>query len=396
MTRCHVVGAGLAGLAAAITLAEAGRQVWLWESAPQAGGRVRSFADAGFGHVLDNGAHLLLSGNRTILDLLTRAGVADSLVVPGDGAITLHDRVTGDRVMLRPGGWNGLRLGDLLALTKLLRSGPKQSVADCLALAPGWRTLWRPLALAALNTPPEQATAPALAAVLRGSLLRGAAASRPLLPRRGWSADVVDPLLAYFRRLGGIWRPGCRLVSLTGAGELAFGDGSKLTDMPVILAVPAGIAGQLLPDLLVPQQHHTIVNVHFSCPGRRSPGFAGLIDGRAEWVFWRDGVVSVTISAADHFVPGWLDEIRRDLAWLLPRCGIPMLDPAAPWRLVREKRASFAATADNWHRRPMVNALSPGIYLAGDWVATDLPGTLEGAARSGVEAARRLLAKYPG
>jgi len=394
MTLYHVVGAGIAGLVAAISLAEAGRAVCLWEAGPQAGGRVRSFADQHFGHMLDNGAHLLLSGNQTVLELLARAGGADGLIMPGDGRINLHDRQSGAVHCLRPGGWNGLRLGDVLGLVKLLRSGAETSVADCLASTPAWQRLWQPMAVAALNTPPQQAIAPALAAILRASLLRGAAASRPLFPRRGWSVDVIDPLLAYFRRLGGIWRPGCRLTKLErhgGACWLQFQGETALAEMPVILAVPALAAHGLLPDLSVPQRHHAIVNLHLACPGRRVPGFAGLIGGRAEWVFWRDDVITVTISAADNYIPDWLTEIRADLAWLLPRCSVPVPLARAPQRLVREKRASFAADAANWARRPSPSAAGPGVILAGDWVQTGLPGTIEGAAQSGYRAARLLL-----
>ncbi|MEX0758320.1 MAG: FAD-dependent oxidoreductase, partial [Tistlia sp.] len=178
-------------------------------------------------------------------------------------------------------------------------------------------------------------------------------------------------------------------------GRLALGPEDGL-----VLAVPAPVAETLLPGLQVPQGSSAIVNAHFRLDGpARLPGGAllvGLLGGSADWVFLRsplEGVTiaSVTVSAADALaeLPAetLLPQLWRDTAAALGLAG----NAQPPGRLVKEKRATFLQTPAEVARRPGCRTVWDNLVLAGDWTATGLPATIEGAIRSGRTAAESLL-----
>jgi hypothetical protein len=217
---------------------------------------------------------------------------------------------------------------------------------------------------------------------------------RPLLPRVGLSESFVEPALAHLRAQGAEIRFGARLKALMfgadAVSHLVFEAGSIPLDSgeTVILAVPAAIAVRLVPGLIVPDRHSPIVNAHFRCaPPADAPFFVGIVGGAAEWIFRKRGVLSVTVSAADRIVDRDASELR-DLFWhdvaiayRLPSHPIP------PARIVKERRATFLASPEQLKRRPRRTTTWRNLLLAGDYVDTGLPATIEGAIRSGFAAA---------
>ncbi len=409
--RVHVVGAGLAGLAASVALADQGHAVILYESGQQAGGRCRSFVDSELGVRIDNGNHLLLSGNEAASAYIERIGALGTFERPAEAAIPFIDITTGERWAVRPGKgivpwWvlraarrvPGTRARDYLEALRLWRAAPEDTVAA--VLAPDsvlFRRLWQPLAVAALNTGVAEASARLLWRVLAETIGRGAASCRPMLARDGLSESLVDPALSFLSGSGAEVRFGSRLRALDFADGCVSGllfEQSALVLRPedsVILAVPAAVAARIVPGLIVPDDYAPIVNAHFRCglpPG--GPLFAGIIGGTAEWVFRKREVVSVTVSAADRIVARSADELRetlwRDvtLAFGLPAGATP------PARIVKERRATFRATPAQEMRRPAAGTAWPNLHLAGDYVDTGLPATIEGAIRSGFAAAARV------
>ncbi len=409
--RVHVVGAGLAGLAASVALADQGHAVTLYESGQQAGGRCRSFVDPELGVRIDNGNHLLLSGNEAAFSYIERIGALDTFARPAEAAIPFIDIRTGERWAVRPGKgpvpwWvlraarrvPGTRARDYLEALRLWRAAPGDTVAAL--LAPDgvlFRRLWEPLAVAALNTGVADASARLLWRVLAETIGRGAASCRPMLARDGLSESLVDPALSFLSGSGAEVRFGSRLRALDFADGCVSGllfEQSALVLRPedsVILAVPAAVAARIVPGLIVPDDYAPIVNAHFRCG--LPPGgllFAGIIGGTAEWVFRKREVVSVTVSAADRIVARSADELRetlwRDvtLAFGLPAGATP------PARIVKERRATFRATPAQEMRRPAAGTAWPNLHLAGDYVDTGLPATIEGAIRSGFAAAARV------
>ncbi len=416
MALVHIVGAGLAGLAAAVRLTQKGERVALYEAAQQAGGRCRSYFDRTLGRVIDNGNHLLLSGNHDAMAYLDAIGARDSLVGPEDGGFPFIDLASGRRWTVRPNHgplpwWiampsrrvPGTRTAAYLAAWRLARADPGQTVADCLDPGdPLWRAFWDPLATAVLNTPPETGSARLLWAALKESFARGAAGCRPLIARDSLAASLVEPALAllaargveprFGQRLRGIERDGRAQVLDFTQGRVALGEGDR-----VILALPPGQTAAVLPEIAVPEHSHAIVNGHFRLPqplaGR--PLLTGLVGGTAQWLFLRGDLASLTVSAADALADEPADVIGARL-WAdtartldLPPSSQP------PGRIVKERRATFAQTPAAVALRPRAKTGWSNLFLAGDWTATGLPATIEGAIRSGHTAAELVLAGGP-
>ncbi len=407
MSRVHIIGAGLAGLAAATALAEQGTPVTLYEAGPVAGGRCRSYFDRVLECRIDNGNHLLLSGNRDAARYLARSGASPTMVGPERARFAFLDLGSGERWNITPNAgpipwWvlcpsrrvAGTHAADYLVLHRLLRARPGDTVAGILGRSGElYARLLAPLAIAALTTMPEEAAATLLAAVLRETLMRGGRACRPLVPRQGLSESFVDPALAFLAARDAILRPSCRIGALViqGGRIIALAGPNGPIDLAaadrVALAVPPQVAAALVPGLIVPDRYEAILNLHFRLAAApATPGFIGLVGGFAEWVFTRREVASVTISAANR----WQDVEDDALAarvWPEVAAALGEAGPMPRLRVVREKRATFAATPAMASRRPGARTSLTNLVLAGDWTATGLPATIEGAIRSGHHAA---------
>ena len=409
-SRVHVIGGGLAGLAAALDLTEAGRAVTLYEAGPACGGRCRSYFARELGCRIDNGNHLLLSGNTAAMRYLDRLGTRFTLGGPGAPVFPFIDITTGLRWTVRPNfgrlplwifrsghGVPGARLGDYLKLLKLRTAGPDATVAGVLGDSVLFRRLIAPLAIAALNTPTEQGSARLFWAVIAESLARGGGQCIPLFPREGLSESFVDPALALLRERGAEILTGHRVAAIATTGgrvtALETGGATRPLDAQdqVVLAAPAPVAAQLIPGLRAPDSFESIINLHFryeADPGEA--GFIGLLGSVAEWIFIKPGVVSVTISAAnrlsDRDSQPLVEEIWREIG-----VALNLVAQLPQWRLIREKRATFAATPAQQMRRPSATNTLRNLVLAGDWTDTGLPATIEGAIRSGFAAAQKLL-----
>lgn len=405
--RVHVIGAGMAGLAAATALAARGVRVVLYEAAKWGGGRCRSYHDSTLGCRIDNGNHLLSSGNASALAYLARIGAAGTLVGPSQPIFPFIDLLSGKAWALRLNrgatpwwvlrrDWRipDTRLRDYWALRNLQRAGPDDLVAARFGdLGVIYERLIEPLAIAALNTKPAVASAAPLAAVMRETIGRGGAAAMPRFPAVGLSESFVDPALAFLRAHGTELRFGARIAGLTVTGARVTGlvgptvDEIVDPDDRIILAVPPWVAADLIPGLVVPDAFESILNLHFRAGIEAGPaGFYGLLGGLAEWVFEKTEVVSVTISAANDR----LDTDPATLAaevWSDLRRGFGLPRTMPPHRIVREKRATFAATPAQLARRPEPMTRLINLVLAGDYTATSLPSTIEGAIRSGERAA---------
>jgi phytoene dehydrogenase-like protein len=408
----HVVGAGVAGLAAAIALAARGEAVSVHEAAPVAGGRCRALPDG-----TDNGTHALLGANRAALRFLDRIGAGPGWVEPEPEGLPVLDLRDGTarRVALSPLAWRdaalrpaGASAAAVLALARMALSlGRDRPVAQAMAAHPEFhRGFVDPLVVAALNTPSPEASAHRLGAVLRR--LGGAGATRLFVAREGLGPDLVAPALAALERAGGTIRFGARLRRLvTQAGRAAaldFGEEGAIALGPadrVVLALPPWEALRLLPHTAAPQEHAPIVNLHFARTAAETPvRFIGMLDALCQWVLVRPTGVSVTVSAGDaaaredqaSLAPrAWAEILRAARAFALPG-DWPEAPP--PCRVVKERRA----TPRHVPGRPPRPARMPlaNLALAGDWTFPDLPATIEASVLSGEAAAKALGQGRPG
>ena len=411
MAHIHIVGAGLAGLAAALRLADGARAITIHESATQAGRRCRSYFDATLGMEIDNGNHLLLSGNHAAREFLRAVGSEDQLVGPERAEFAFIDLATRERWTLQPNDgaipwWifqNKRRVPatkplDYFSVLPLL-TAPKGATLKQAMRCEGvlWERLWQPFFLAALNTQPEEGAASMAARLLRETLAKGGEACRPLVAARGLSTAFITPALRYLeakgvtirfeRRLSGVTVAGKRAAALAfGPETLALGDEDRL-----ILAVPAPVAASLLPSLPTPQAFRAIVNAHYKIvPPAGLPPILGVINGTMEWLFAFPDRLSVTISGADRLIATPREELAAQI-WSEIRLATEVASPLPAWQIIKEKRATFAATPAEDARRPPTQSALANLYLAGDWTQTGLPATIEGAIRSGFKAAEALL-----
>lgn len=441
--RIGVIGAGWAGLAAATALRQAGHDVTVFESAHEVGGRARRVAapeptQPGAGHFsapLDNGQHLLLGAYDQTLALMRTLGVdIDASLLRAPLQLSSADGCFDLRAPPLPAPLHtvaallaarGLALRDKWAAVALMRrlradgfrTRRGTTVAQLLQAARQSdaliRLLWQPLCLAALNTPLHEACAQLFANVLRDSLDRRREDSELLLPRVDLS--TLWPLAAARRCEV---RQGHTVHTLVPDDAWVDVDGERFDR--AVLAVPPYAAARLLPD--IPQSRHLIdtlqafryipiatLTLKLASPYRLPQPMMMLFDDPAQgqygqWVFDRarllgldpgHGELAIVISAAT----GLADRPRADtirtlteqLATQLARnpARVPALPAVVASALIVEKRATFAAVPGL--HRPGNGTPWRTLMLAGDWTDTGYPATLEGAVRSGLGAAARLL-----
>ena len=407
----HIVGAGAAGLAAAQALGSDGRrEVVVHEAAPYAGGRRRTFHDDSLGLDFDTGNFPLISSWRASLSLIEAIGSRGEWRQETEPGVAFADFATGERWRLRPNTGRspwwllsekrrgpGLTFSDFWTLRRLISAPSGATVISVGARDLAYVKLLRPLTLAALNAPPETASAELAGSVLRGALQAGGEGMRVLTPLTGFGRAFVEPLARRLHRLGAALRFGRRLVALDFGAErvtaLEF-EHDRIDLGPrdaLILATPWSVTAGLVPGVEAPTGASSTLTVHFAHPPPpRALAVIAALNGPFDWLFAYRDRLSVTIKDA----AARLDESRDRLAaecWRGVAALTGLSDALPAWRIVPSRRASCLATPDETARRPLSRTAWPNLFLAGGHVGRKLPDSLEGAVQSGAEAARFLL-----
>lgn len=425
-----VIGAGWAGCAAAVELTRRGKHVTLIEAARTAGGRARRVEHEG--HHLDNGQHILLGAYHDSLRLMRTVGITPSQALlrlplqmrypPGcDGMEFIAGRLPAPLHLLSALLTSrGLSVGDKLSLARFSsaarwmnsRLDVDCSVAELLERFEQTERLiqlmWRPLCISALNTPPERASARVFLKTLGDSLGAARSASDMLLPTRDLSALFPDAAISYVEKRGGKVHLGVHVRTLnhqTHQWQITGDDLDECFDK-VIVATPAHAAQTLLAPLNTALSDSlnftyepiTTCYLKYDSSVRLAAPFFALIDHAesAQWgqfVFDRGqlnatqaGLLAVVISAStDAIALGQAtlaNAVAQQLADVFQRK--ELATPEWSW-IITEKRATFACEP-NLRRPPNQTALN-NLWLAGDYTAGDYPATIEGAVRSGLQAA---------
>lgn len=403
----HIVGAGAAGLAAARALAAGGRcDVVLHEGAPYPGGRRRTFHDEALGLDFDTGNFPLMSSWTASLSLIEAIGARREWRQEAEPGVDVADFFTGERWRLRPSAGRapwwlldekrrgaGLRLSDFWAARRLISASPGATVASVAPGEPARTRLWRPLTLAALNAPPEIASAQLAGAVLRRILLAGGAGLRILTPVNGFGRAFVEPIARNLQRLGAALRFQRRLLALHFERErvtsLEF-EHDRVDLGPrdaVILATPWSATAALVPGVPAPTGASAGMTVHFAAsPPARAPTVVAALNGPFDWLFAYHDRLSVTIKDA----AARLDASREQVAaecWA-GVAALTALSGALPaWRIIPSRRSGSLATPEETARRPHCRTVWPNLFLAGGHVGRSLPDSIENSVQTGAEAA---------
>ena len=406
----------MAGLACAVRCVLAGNKVALYEAAPHAGGRARSFLDDGLGCMIDNGSHMLLGGNNSTRTFLSDIGAAHMINEIAPAEFPFLDIDSGKRWTVRPSSgplplWlfsshrrvPDSKPDDYIEALWLARADESATIADCVdTKGVLYHRFWQPLSRAALNTDASEGSARLFWAVISNSFVKGEAACRPLLFSAGLSPTLVDPALKIISGAGTDIRYQARLRGIRYLNEkaiaLLFPEGLLALEIDdvVVLAVPPEACAELWPDIIAPKTSRSIVNVHFrlseelELPGGKP--FLGLIGATGHWLFTRSGILSVTISAADELAeqPSWdlASRLWAEVSRVLGR----NMGRVPAWRVIKERRATIAQTPTASLLRPGPETALRNMFIAGDWTDTGLPATIESAIRSGFRAAQLALA----
>jgi len=438
-----VVGAGFAGLSAAAALADAGARVLVVDARPQLGGRATAFADRETGELVDNGQHVLFGCYRETLAFLRRIGADGHVTRARSLAVPFVDR-SGRRSELRCPSlpaplhllagvlrWDGIPLRD--RLTALKMAGPlraaRRSLRDRGAIAEGspasvsqWlrqhgqspaliEWLWEPLAVAALNQSIDEASATPFVRVLAEMFGPDADAAALVLPNRPLHMMYAEPARAYIESRGGtVCRGSLARIAVEGARVAGIHvRGERISAPAVVCAVPwfamRSVFGSAAPSELaalvaaasaMTSKPIVTVNLWYDRPVMDEP-FVGLPGRAMQWVFDKRFAFGTKASHLSLVSSGADALTGEGSAALIARAAGEMNDalPAARTAtllrgtVVREKQATFSL-APGQPRRPGTTTPVHGLVLAGDWIDTGLPGTIESAVVSGHRAAHIL------
>jgi len=417
--RVAVVGGGWAGCAAALTLAEAGVAVTLFEASRTLGGRARAVELDG--QPLDNGQHILLGAYEQTLRLIDRLHPAAAqnglwrlpltLDQPPDFSLACPPLPAPLHLLAGLLGARGLSWRDKLAAIRWAHALlGKAETPDHLTVSQLTRSqpeklrnvLWHPLCVSALNTPPEKASARVFSSVIRAAFGGRTHHSDLVLPRRDLTALLPAPAAARVIELGGEVRLACRVTTLDATSD-AVTLGTH-DDMAAYSHAILAVAPQHLPALamqvpalepvgraVASYQYESIATAYVQYdPDFRLPKpLFALADGPAQFVFDRGrshgqaGLLAFVASAATDLSTDWLDQVEAQLRRIVHP------GPARWRKRIVEKQATYACVPKL--ARPPVHTPHPRIFLAGDYTAGPYPATLESATLSGVQSAGALL-----
>lgn len=423
MKKVVIIGGGLAGISSAIHLIERGYNVALIESSPTLGGRAKSFFDKEWNCFLDTGQHLLINGYKATLDLIDKIGAKENFLFQNQFELIFRDRRHNEWSFRISKSYetifNFFRFCNLSFSEKLqllsffqrLKSidADKFSNVDALKLLYNFgqsknliENFWRLVIESALNTPIEKASAEAFIFVLKKMFVEDISNSYFVLPKKSLYESLINPAENYLKKNGSEIYKNCRIVKFSSQDNVimevvnSFGE-TFVGDFFVLAIHPANI-NKLLNDFRVELNYQTILNLYLKIKNQKfNNSFYALWSSEIHWVFFHENYLVAVRSAANDYdnlskeeiLKNFLEELKHYFPKIKNYIRSEKLN-SSHYRIIREKRATFISDLSSKNNRPSFETKYKNLFLAGDYVNTGYPSTIESAVLSGKIVAEKI------
>jgi squalene-associated FAD-dependent desaturase len=426
MKKCVVIGCGLAGLTSAAYLTQNGFNVEVLEASPKPGGRAYSFIDNETGAIIDNGQHIIMGCYKETLKFFKLIGAEENLIYQ-DRIKVNFIRENFNLIPLQASSlpypvnllsallnYKAFAIADRLLLLKFFLKLPfisQKSIKDLSVY--DWlikekqnenirKAFWKILVAGALNTNIKKASAVTFAIILKEIFLRGNKAATIILPKLGLSGTYCENASKFIEERNG------KIYFLERVIELKTSDGRiteidttkrKITGFDfVISAVPLYALRKILrgmePENQPELNYSSILSIHIWLKKNKLTGdFYGLINSPVHWIFNHHDHLTLVISDADGLVDKSKEEIFEICACELEKYIKVGKDQISSYKIMKERRATFVPSNSILNSRPQQTTNLNNFFLAGDWVDTGLPSTIESAVKSGRVAAELIINK---
>ncbi len=426
MSKCLIIGGGIAGLTAASILSSKNNQVVLLEASPKLGGRTYSFLDKESGEIIDNGQHILMGCYNYTLDFIRLIGAENNFIYQKNLEINFISNkkkkyLLKARTSLYPINlllaivrYDILSASDKLKLISFLlkllvirrKSLEDLSVYEWLIKENQTeniiKSFWEILCVGAMNTNLHNASATLFYDILNEIFSNGNFASTIILPKYGLSESFINPALTFIKKNSGKVLLSEQVKELVIKNDKVVSVNTELKKYNdfdfVITAVPLYALEKIIPNNLlninVDFSYSTILNIHLWL--KENPfkeKFYGLIDSPLHWIFNKGSHINIVISDANKYAEITNEEIIEMTFNELHKYTDIKKEFLEKYKIIKEKRATFIPHNDILNKRPETKTKIKNLFLAGDWTNTDLPATIEGAAKSGKVAAELVLEK---
>jgi squalene-associated FAD-dependent desaturase len=418
MKKCVVIGSGLAGLTSAAYLSYNGFQVEILEASPKPGGRAYSFKDTETGSIIDNGQHIMMGCYKETLKFFKLIGAQENLIYQDRikvnfvkenfNLVPLHASSLPYPLNLLSAllNYKALTFSDRLLLLKFFIKLPFTSLNSIKDLTVyDWlirenqnenirKALWEILAVGALNTNIKKASAASFAIILREIFFRGNKAATIILPKYGLSETYCSNALKFIEKHSGKINFSEQVTGLkTSNGKVTEIEttNKRITDFDfVISAVPLYALEKIFPEYKpgIELEYSSILSIHIWLKENKlADDFYGLINSPVHWIFNHQDHLTLVISDADDLIDKSKEEIYEMAAGELEKYIKIGRNKITSYKIIKEKRATFVPSKLLFNNRPKQATDYKNFFIAGDWVDTGLPSTIESAVKSGKIAA---------
>ncbi|RKY92929.1 MAG: hypothetical protein DRQ13_10000 [Ignavibacteriae bacterium] len=422
--KCIVIGGGFAGLSSAAFLSSNGYTVQLLEASPKLGGRAYSFLDNKTNTVIDNGQHILMGCYKETINFLKLIGADKNLLyqdklevsflkenyhlvqlksaplfyplnllfgVLNFKAISCANRLKLMKVLLKLPFYSTKSLSRMTVYDWLIKEKQDEQVMEA---------FWKILAIGALNTNIKNASAKMFVDIIKEIFLNGNYAATILLPKYGLSETYCEPAKSFIEKNGGSINLSAQVTKLICSGtkiEKIVTTKNIYDDFDfVISAIPHFALERLIADESIIKNpglsYSSILNIHIWL--KKNPltkKFYGLIGSPVHWIFNKDTHLNLVISDADHLIKKDEKDLYEMVCNELKKYIKLDKDMITDYKFIKEKRATFIPSNDIINKRPLQQTGIKNLILAGDWVDTGLPATIESAVKSGRQASELIL-----